>query len=462
MKVFLLAPYPEISNIATTQYPPLGLLYIGGAVQDIVEEMQILDANILKLSIDEVIKRIKEFAPDVLGISVNVVTAKAAKEVINGVKKQMPNVKSVAGGPLPTVFPEEWLKHFDVVIAGEGELPFRRIIEHLNKGEDIVADCQGICLPNGDHMNACHPNLDELQFPAYDYLIPNLQFYSKTARVVKSYMAPLLTSRGCPYGCIFCDKSVHGTNFRARSAESVIKEVEWLYDKYGVRQLDILDDNFTFNMKRADRILDGIIQIGRFAINCQNGIRADKIDEQLAKKMKKAGVFRAGIGIESGNLAILKKLNKRLDLNDVVKAIKLLRKQRITAQGYFIIGFPFENKEYITDTVKFAIKANPHFANFSHFFPIVGTPIYEELQKEGSLLINGGEVEDGFYRANAHFNNPNITSEEMKKMYAWAWRKFYFRPYKALDILFNIKSWKEFTWVFRIAISMMKNKLLKK
>ena len=462
MKVFLLAPYPEISNIATTQYPPLGLLYIGGAVRDIVDDLQILDANILKLSVQEIIIKIKDFAPDILGISVNVVTAKVAKEIASETRSRMPNIKLIAGGPLPTVFPNEWLKYFNVVVSGEGELPFRRIIEQLNKEEAIVADCQGICLPNGNHMKACHPNLDELPFPAYDYLTPNIQYYSKTARVVKSYMAPILTSRGCPYSCIFCDKSVHGTNFRARSPESVLNEIQWLHDNYGIRQLDILDDNFTFDMKRADRILDGIIRIDHFAINCQNGIRADKIDEQLVKKMKQAGVFRAGIGIESGNPAVLNKLNKKLDLNNVVKAIKLLRKQRITTQGYFIIGFPFEDKECIADTVKFAIKANPHFANFSHFFPIVGTPIYHTLQSEGRLLIDGGEVEDGFFRDNSHFNNPNITSEDMTRIYSWAWKKFYFRPYKLFDILFSIKSWKELVWVFRIAISMIKNKLLKK
>lgn len=462
MKVFLLAPYPEIINIATTQYPPLGLLYIGGSVKDLVDNMQILDANILRLNIEETIIKIKEFTPDILGISVNVVTAKVAKEVASEVKRLIPYVKLVAGGPLPTVFPDEWLKHFDVVVAGEGELPFRRIIEHLKQGNNITADCPGICLPNEKHEKACHPNLDELPFPAYDCLIPNLQYYSKTARIVKSYMAPILTSRGCPYSCIFCDKSVHGTNYRARSAESIIDEVKWLHGKYGIRQLDILDDNFTFDMKRTDEILDGIIQIDCFAINCQNGIRADRINEQLVKKMKRAGVFRAGIGIESGNPTVLKQLNKKLDLDDVIKAIKMLRKQRITVQGYFIIGFPFENKEYIVDTVKFAMKANPHFANFTHFFPIIGTPIYGDLQKEECLLIDGGEVEDGFYRTNTHFNNPNITNEEMAKIYIWSWRKFYFRPYKIFDIIFNIKSWKELIWVLRIAASMMKNKLLKK
>lgn len=462
MRVQLLSPYPQITNIATTQYPPLGLLYIGANVCDVVDELQILDANILMLNIRQTIERIKKYKPDVLGISVNVVTAKIAREIAVIIKKDMPEVKLIAGGPSPTIHPTEWLRYFDVVIAGEGEIPFRNIIEQLKDGNNIVeASCAGICIKDHDYKVSEHPDLDKLPFPAYDYLIPNLQYYSKTARVVKSYMAPILTSRGCPYGCVFCDKSVHGRNFRPRSAESVLHEIRWLHDKYGIRQLDILDDNFTFDMERATKILDGIITIDKFAINCQNGIRADRINEQLAKKMKRAGVFRAGIGIESGSSEVLNKLNKQLDLNDVMNAIKILRSQRITAQGYFIIGFPYEEKKNIIDTVNFAIKANPHLANFSHFFPIVGTPIYDMLKKEGKLLFSDGEVEDGFYRTNTHIESDKITRDEMSKIYRWAWRKFYFRPSKIFDVIFCIKSWKEFIWIMRIALSMIRNNLLK-
>lgn len=460
MKVFLLAPYPDINSMSSTQYPPLGLLYLGGSVQDIVDDMQILDANILRLGKKEIVKMIEEFAPDILGISINVVTAKVSKEIVALIKDVMPDIKLLAGGPLPTIFPDKWLEYFDVVIVGEGEYPFRQVIQQLKKGKNIADDFPGICTKRGNYIKAEHPDLDELPLPAYDYLIPDLQYYSQKARIVKSYMAPVLTSRGCPYSCVFCDKSVHGTNFRPRSPESVIKEIQWLHDKYGVRQLDILDDNFTFDMKRAERILDGIIQIDDFAINCQNGIRADKIDENLVLKMKQAGVFRVGIGIESGNLSVLKKLNKKLDLKDVINTIRMFRRYNITVQGYFIIGFPFENKKCIKDTVKFAIKANPHLANFSHFFPIVGTPIYKELQKQGQLLTDEGEAEDGFFRLNPHYDNFNISNDDMKKIYSWAWRKFYLRPYKIFDILLSIKSTKELVWEIRIAVSMIKSKLL--
>ncbi|MCL2050370.1 MAG: B12-binding domain-containing radical SAM protein [Lachnospiraceae bacterium] len=461
MRVLLLAPYPDMKNIAATQYPPLGLLYIAGAIKDIVDDLKVLDANILKLSIDETVKKIRSFSPDVIGISINIVTARVAKKIAIELSKIMPKLKLVAGGPLPTLFPNDWLELFNAVIAGEGELPFRRLIEQLKNGDNIIADYHGICIKNSGHKKAIHPDLDNLPYPAYDFLEPDLYYYSKGARLVKSYMAPIMTSRGCPYNCTFCDKSVHGTNFRARSHMSVINEIQWLHDKYGIRQLDILDDNFTFDMKRAEKILDGILKIDCFAINCQNGIRADKVDEVLVKKMKQAGVFRVGIGIESGNPEILKQIKKGLKLEQVEKAIKMFRKERITTQGYFIIGFPFEKKEHIYDTISFAIKVNPHLVNFSHFFPIIGTPIYNTLQNEERLLSKKDEIQEGFFRINSHFKNSNIAHDEMAEIYRWAWRKFYFRPRKAIDILFTIKSWKEFMWMLKIAISMLKNKLLR-
>lgn len=463
MRVQLLAPYPEhISNVATTQYPPLGLLYIAGAVKNSVEEMQILDANYLCLSVEQTLEHIRIFRPDILGISINVVTAHTARIIAQKVRESHPNIKLIAGGPHPTVFPKEWLDFFDIVMAGEGEKPFQVIIDLLKTGDPIPGNIPGICIPGGSFSKARNDDVDSLCYPAYDLLIPSLQEYSKKARTVKSYMAPILTSRGCPYGCVFCDKSVHGQNFRPRSAESVINEVRWLHDTYGVRQLDILDDNFTFDIERAEEILDGIMQIDKFAINCQNGIRADRINEALVKKMKKAGVFRVGIGIESGNKNVLKKLNKSLDLKDVMKAINLFRKVNITIQGYFIVGFPYETERDILDTIQFAKRANPHFANFSNFFPIVGTPIYDELYKNGELIDDSGEVEDGFYRLNSHIKNANISEERMRQLYSMCWRKFYFRLYKVIDVALSLHSFKEFQWVVRVAVSMMRNRLLRR
>lgn len=463
MRVLLLAPYPEkMKNVSTTQYPPLGILYIGGAIRDLVTDLMILDANVLKLSKDETINRVIDFQPDIIGISVNIVTAEVARDLANEIKNIIPEVLLIAGGPLPTAAPKEWLLTFDLVIRGEGEETFRYIVLNWekNKNKDLIFP--GLCIRDGNVTMAVHPDLDKLPFPAYDYLVPSLPFYSKKARIVKKNMASILTSRGCPYGCIFCDKSVHGTNFRPRSVTSVLNEIKWLYDKYHVRQLDILDDNFTFDIERAMKILDGLMKIGKFAINCQNGVRADRLTKELVKKMKQAGVFRAGIGIESGKPEVIKKLNKHLELSNVAKAIAMFREQRITVHGYFILGFPFETREDILDTIRFAVQVNPHYANFSHFIPIIGTPIYNQLVNENKLIRTNGEISDGFYRLDAQIKNNPVNSDEMKKLYTKAWRRFYLRPRKVADILSSVKSFYELIWIINIGKDMFKNHLLKK
>lgn len=460
MKVLLISPCPHINTMSTTQYPPLGLLYIGSSIRDIVDELMILDANILQLSNDEIIHKIEDYSPDLVGISINIVTAQSAREIVSEIKKQHPHIITVAGGPLPTVYPAKWLNFFDVVIAGEGEVAFRNIIEQLNEGQVLKPKCRGICLRGEEISCADHPDLNTLPFPAYDCLVPNLEYYSQKARVAKKFMAPLLTSRGCPYSCSFCDKSVHGKNFRRRSVESVLEEVKWLYTTYGIRQLDILDDNFTFDKARANAILDGIIEIGKFKINCQNGIRADRIDEQLAIKMKKAGVFRVGIGIESGNPLILEQLNKNLNLDDVINAINIFRKLRITTQGYFIIGLPFEKFSDINDTIQFAIKANPHYANFAHYLPIVGTDLYNELEEKKMLVNEDEEVEASFFRSTSYIKNQNINENDMKKIYGYAWKAFYFRLSKVIDIISTVNSLNEFMWIVRVSLSMLKSKIV--
>lgn len=455
MKVTLILPYVDDSpKISTTLYPPMGLLYLAACVQDIVEEVTVLDANVLEMKLEQVLDYNKVKESDVVGISINMMTEKIAVEMAIEIKKKSPNITLIGGGPSATTNPKKYLNYFDVVIAGEGEIPFRRVIEQLNAGNTITDKCSGVIIDECRISQAERPELDNLPFPAYQCLQPSLKYYTKKARIVKPLMAPLLTSRGCPFTCAFCDKSVHGNNFRPRSVESVISEIRWLYEEYGVRQIDILDDNFTFDIQRAEDILNGIISIGKIAINCQNGLRADRVTEDLVRKMKMAGVFRVGIGIESGNEKTIRSINKHLDLETVKRCIALFRKYHITVHGFFIIGLPSETEEDILNTINFAVKLNPHFANFSRYMPIVGTPLYEQLEEKNQLTNSG---ENSFFSLISPIKYDIISTDKVSELYKKAWVKFYLRPYKLLDILISVKSYKEFLWILRLGFSVLKN-----
>lgn len=462
MRVALINPYPYyMSGVESTIYPPLGLLYIGGYIKNQVESLLILDGNVLSLSIKETVEKVIEFKPDLIGISINVATSTVARELAIELKKNIPDGKLMVGGPLPTVFPKPWLNYVDAVIIGEGEIPFSKVIQKIKEGKNNWQEIKGVYVQGSEITSCEHVDPNILPFPAYHYLEPSIQYYTKKARVVKDYMAPIITSRGCPYGCIFCDKSVHGYKFRPRNAKSVLEEIKWLRREFGINQIDILDDNFTFDIDRADKILDGLIEQGNFAINCQNGLRADRLNIDLVKKLKQAGVFKTGIGIESGSPRILRRIDKKLDLEKARKAIKWLRKENITVHGYFIIGFPFETASDIKATLEFAKDANPHFANFSFFLPIPGTKIYSMLMKDGQILNEElDRITDGFFSKKSYALLENMSDDELQSIYKHVWRSFYLRPYKVLDVLTTLKSWSELIWVARIAYSMIRRKII--
>lgn len=455
MNVTLILPYADNSlKISTTLYPPLGLLYLAACIENIVDSVTVLDANFLEMSVEQVLEYSKVKNADVIGLSINMVTEGAALKIASEIRKNLPQVFLIAGGPSATVEPQKYLSYFNVVLSGEGEITFRSVIEQLNAGLEVSDVYDGIVVDECKISQAGHPDLDRLPFPAYHCLQPELKYYSKKARIVKPIMAPILTSRGCPYSCAFCDKSVHGVNFRPRTAKSVLNEIKWLYEEYGVRQIDILDDNFTFDIQRAENILDGISDIGKIAINCQNGLRADRVNERLVRKMKSAGVFKVGFGIESGNNKTIHALNKYLDLEVVKRSIEMFRKERITVHGFFIIGLPLENEEDIQNTINYAMEANPHFANFSRYMPIVGTPLYDQLKDKNNLTGTGN---NSFFSLKSPIKYDITLTEKIDELYKHAWIRFYFRPYKLLDILMNIKSMKDFVWILKVGFSVLRN-----
>ena len=170
-------------------------------------------------------------------------------------------------------------------------------------------------------------NINSIPFPAYD-LLPPFKIYKSRAR--KKPVGVLITSRGCPYQCTFCNASVFGKSFRARSPENVMAEIDMLVAEFHIKQIDVLDDNFINDMGRAESIFDAVIsrKYG-VLINLQNGVRVDRLTFATVKKMKKAGVFKIGVGIESGDPAILKGVKKGLDLKQVEQALAWFRKAGI-------------------------------------------------------------------------------------------------------------------------------------
>lgn len=471
MKTILINPYPYYATgVEGVIYPPLGLLYLASAIKkNGLGEAMALDANILKMGTEAVVKEIGAYKPDVIGISSNIVTHKAALELMQAIREIGLKQLMLTGGPFPALFPEKYLAYCDIIVNGEGEETLCRILAAYREKKDLLS-LKGILFKRGEAVinnnkeRELRQDLDELPFPDYSLLKPSIGYYSKRSRVVKHVMAPLLTSRGCPYQCTYCNKSVFGSLFRYRSPDNIVAEIEWLNKNFDIDQIDILDDNFNLIPQRAEEVLDKILAKGlKVAISCHNGLRADKISEGFAKKLKASGVFKVGLGIETADRGVMGSIRKNLDLAKVERAVSLLRKQGITVHGYFILGLPGDTPATMARTIAFAKKANPHFCNFATCIPFPGTAVYDEVKRSGRFLVDVDDgVTSGFFGGKVFFEIGDTRARDVEQFYKKAYHDFYFNPRKALDIMLSLKSFKEFAWLAGTSCSLVVNALLGK
>lgn len=456
-------PYPQSAKVImeASKLPPIGLAYTASYLESKGIKCWIIDANLLKMKENMVLTNIIELDPDLVGISFNVATV---KEAINlAFESKRLGKKVIMGGPSSKGELHSILEKSkaDCIVRGEGEI----VTWNLIKSDFDLKDTKGIAyIENGKVVHTPEEekikDVDSLPFPAY-HLLPKLKLYKNRSR--RHPIAPMVTSRGCPYGCSFCGSANSG--WRARSPENVVAEIEYLINNFGVRQIDILDDNFSMNIERAEKICDMIADRKLdILITFPNGLRADRLTERLVEKMARAGVYRTGIGIESGDQKIIDGINKSLKLEQVKKAMGWLRKNHIVTFGYFQFGLPGETKESMQKTLEFALEANPNWANFGITTPLPGTPLYNELKSKGKLNVNEDEgIESGFYSVKSgHFDTNDITMADVMKFQKMAWKKFYFRPGKILDLMNTMRSYRELEWTVSLTLPILKGVIFKK
>lgn len=457
-KALFVNPRPTVSKVImeASHYPPMGIAYTAAYLESKEIECKIIDADILGLENEEVFKQIREFNPDLVGITFNVAKVEEAMNISSWIKENL-NKVVILGGPSASGDVRNILEKSkaDCIVRNEGEIVTWNIVQ----SECNFKNVNGIVfLDNGNMVITPEQepimDLDSLPMPAY-HLLPDLKYYKTRAR--RTPVVPMVTERGCPYGCVFCNSA--RTGFRPRSPENVVKEIEVLVNKYKVKQIDILDDNFTFNLDRAHKILDLIIDKKiKILITFPNGLRADRLTEELVAKMAKAGVYRTGIGIESGEQKIVDGIKKSLDLEKVRLAMKWLRKYGIISFGYFQFGLPGETRETMAKTIEFAKEINPNWANFGVTTPLPGTFLYKNLKETGKLNTSEDKnVSTGFYSIKKGYGDTEtLKMDDVLDYQRKAWMQFYFRPGKVFDVLGTIRSFGELRWTASIAWPILK------
>ncbi len=445
--------YKLVDARTTPKFPPLGLAYIAGFLREREFSVKILDLAVLMFSRERLIQELKSLQPSVVGFTCFTSTYPEALKEAESIKKEIKNVYTVFGGPHPSALPEETIKNtcVDFVIRGEAELTFLELVKLLTRkrpsGKDLMK-IDGLSFRQGNKTvhnqdRKLIKDLDSLPHPARDLLPHPREYYSPETR--RRPFTTLITSRGCPYTCLFCSvRSIFGHTYRAHSAKRVVNEIEHLAEKYGVRELIIMDDGFTQHPERVEEICDNIIK-RKLDITWKlpNGIRVDKINRELLRKMKKAGCYSVSFGIETGSQKILDTTGKGITLKQIRDAVRMAKDSGLMTNGLFIIGHLGDTEETMQQTIDFAKTLPLDMATFSIMTPYPGTAIYRAVEKNGKFFFKSWEDFMSFSEQPT-FSLGECTPELMVRMYKKAYREFFMRPGYIIRRIMHIRSMNDF------------------
>ena len=415
-----------------SELPPLGIAILAAITRKNKYETKILDAVALKLTIEETVRKILEFNPEFLAITSTTISIFNAAKVAERIREQNKDIIIVLGGPHITAAPEETMKkfkEFDVGVIGEAEDTIIELLYFLDNKFQLDR-VKGLIIRKGNNFRITEPrsyieDLDSLPFPAWDLLPDLLKYYQPAADSLHRSPATLLiTSRGCPGQCIFCDRSVFGNNIRGYSADYVIDMIKYLIKNYGIKDLFIEDDNFLALKNRLREICLRIIN-ERIDITFSIMGRIDMIDDETLMLLKRAGCWQINYGLESGSNEILKIINKNITAEKSMKALELTKKHGIRIKGLFMIGNFGETRETIAQTIDFIKKAPIDEFHMTCFTPFPGAQSYALASKYGTYDPDWRKV--SMFAADNFVPN-GFTKEEIGEYYKKCWRAFYLRP----------------------------------
>ncbi len=420
---------------------PLGVAYLGTVLKNSGHTVTVVDYQAEPERMDTV-----DFGKyDLVGISSDTPRFNAAIEL--GQKIRARGIPVVFGGYHATFLDDEAINKgaADFVIRGEGEYSFLDLVEKLNSGGDLSHIGGLTYRPNGGiKRNAPAElirNLDELPFPTRSMFAEDRYLSTFDDR----RMATVLTSRGCPFDCYFCASSrFAGLKWRKRSLESVFTELEELIGQ-GYSSFIFIDDNFTLSYRRTMDFCDEVTS-RKWDIRWWCFSRVDSVVKHpdMVKRMAEAGNRSVFLGLESGNQDTLDYFQKRTTLEMQEKAVRILRDNGIRIFGSFILGELHETRRMIKETIRFAKKLKPDTCQFSLLTPYPGSRLFQQMEELKQIVTKNWDLYDG---AHMVIKNPNLTIQELNKLFRMAYVRFYLRlsnvPGAVKKFIFNPKEFKE-------------------
>jgi len=435
-------------HLEVQRYPPLSLAYLASNLKE-EHDVKIIDAASENLSIKKTIEKIDSFNPNYIGIYVTSFTLPQIKTLISKIKKDR---TIILGGPHITHFPKSFVNlGADYAIIGEGEISLNELIGALEEKKDVNS-IKGLVYKkdNTVHVNKerFDKNLDKLKFPAR-HLLDNSLYFSP---LHNGKITTMITSKGCIYDCIFCALPDRKT-YRERSAENVVEEIKEIISQ-GFDYIEIQDDLFTLNKNRIKKICQLMID-NHLKISWGCETRADMVDEELLSIMRRAGCLNIKFGVEAASDRVRNEIiEKKLEKKKIIDSFRSAKKVGMQTIGYFMFGNPTETITEVNETIDFAIRVDPDYAEFHMPIPIPGSRLFDKAIHEGFITKEmWNNVSSGAPIKVYHSNN--ISLKDLESLRKKAYLRFYFRPKKIFNELKKIKSLKDFSKKISIVRSLI-------
>lgn len=413
--------------------PPINIALLAAYVREFGHESIIYDLDWVDGSLSDMARLILAKNPDVVGITCLTPRAEIVLSLAKSIKEFNPEVKIIIGGAHINAVKEQSLYSTDIdyAIYGESEKALTALLEAIETGKN-VEDTPNLIYHKGDKvvMNPAGPfipNLDEIPLPAWDLL--NLEAYIDPAVFDGIHMG-VITSRGCPWDCLFCSSNVTwGRKTRFRSAENVIEELEQIVHKLDIRNIMFYDDTFTANKKRFLKICNEMVK-RKLNLRYYSQIRVDTVDEEVADALAESGCISAAIGVESGDDEVLKTLRKGFKKEQVYKAVAAIKAAGVPLLATYVIGSPGETQESIEKTFKLAKELDTHQAKFMICTPFPGTELFRMAVEKELLSDNLSPAEwAGFtYYQHVAANLSKVSIADLLNYQKTAYESFKQRP----------------------------------
>ncbi len=459
MKVWLINPPVlrcEASTVAPVirslfyNSPPLGLAYMAAVLEQDGHRVVITDCPVERYTIEDLSRLAPRLQPDVIGLTATTSYYDVALAAAQAVQRVCAGVPLVLGGPHITVNPELLLTDtvFDYGVVGEGEWTLREMVARLAVGRS-PADVPGVVTANAGRVQAAAPrplidDLDDLPPPAR-HLVPMRKYRPVPNDQNRLPKTTMITSRGCPYGCVFCDKAVFGRRYRSFSPARIVAEMHAVEHDYGIRDIAFCDSTFTPTRRRIEGVLTAM-EADPPRATWTASCRADVLEEDILRRMRAMNCWRVRIAVESGNDRILRGIGKDLTKEQFARAAWAAYRAGLQVKAFFMVGHIGETRETLAESIEFARSLPLKDVTVQINTPMRGTVQYEQCRQHGTLLTQDGAQYTYFQPV---FVPKDLTVQELLAGHRRFYRRFYLRPIIFWRHLAQIRRWSDVTKYFR-------------